>query len=77
MSDTTEATTERIHWMDVVIQQRFLADTTRAYVNSVGYHPDFKGSLVYMGSAGHPIALVHDPAIGWDGSGTVLVEARP
>lgn len=64
-----EPATERVPWASVPVRMRTLAGT-RTPVGGVRWD---EGKFVYCTAQGSPIAAVHDPVIGWDGSGTVEV----
>jgi hypothetical protein len=64
-----EPDTERVPWAEVPFKMRTLAGTT-VPVGGVRWDENL---FVFCTAQGSPIAAVHDPAIGWDGSGTVTV----
>ena len=64
-----EPETERVPWYSVVADQRRLVGFPK--VGGTRYGAD--GCLAFTDHDGVLLANVHDPAIGWDGSGTVEV----
>lgn len=68
-----EPETERVDWVDVFAEQRRLAAYPDMHVMGVRW---VGGDLWYTGDPLEPIAKVHDPKIGCDGSNTVLVVKR-
>jgi hypothetical protein len=64
-----EPETERVPWWEVVADQRRLVGFPE--VGGTRYGAD--GCLAFTDHDGVLLANVHDPAIGWDGSGTVEV----
>mgnify|MGYP000985889583 CR=1 FL=1 len=69
-----EPETERVPWYSVVADQRRLVGFPK--VGGTRYGAD--GCLAFTDHDGVLLANVHDPAIGWDGSGTVeVLKATP
>lgn len=64
-----EVETERVDWRDVVPGQRRLKGLPDVRIDGVRFNG---GNLTFM-SDGRIVALVMDPAIGWDGTNTVEV----